>query len=328
MSLPTPSARPRSSATSLAVVVALAALSLSACASDPPDAGSEGSSGAAVATVPVEPPALRPAAMPSQDTLGLAATLQQYREDEASNKISIKVANAGDDPVDVRSLRLDWPGMVEAEPTPLTYIVFPRTKVDLRVPLTPTVCSSPPRLVETLPDVGITAVAEVAIDGGGVAEVTMPVTDPEGVLARIYPRECRRQSIEWSATLSLDETWADAAGTESDAGTPGTMTGELVVTRGGATAPITIEAVHGSVLLNFTIAGPVVLAADATEVRIPVVASNNRCDSHALAEAKKPYLFQVDLVIGDDPVQYVVTPGEGTKSALAAGIIGRCPPEG
>lgn len=271
---------------------------------------------APAAAVP-EPPAFAEAAVVSADTLGLSGTLEQYREDEVANRLSIKISHHGEEPVRIETLRLSWPGLGDTPPSELDYPVFPGARVDLRVPLGEAVCSSPPQLVEPTPTLAIAAVATT--ESG---EITFPVTDPLGILERIYPRQCKRQAVEHHVAVTIDDEWAD------ESLDPVTMLGTLRVDRKASTEPVTIAAIHGSVLVNMaTEDGPVVLAADGASVAVPILATNNRCDSHAIGEAKKPYVFVVDLVIGDDEVSYVVSPDEPGKDALQAGIVGRCPPE-
>lgn len=295
------------------VVGGAALASLSACAADDPDT----TTGTTVSALPVvEPPDLRAPVALSDDLHGLSATLQQYREDEVANRIAVKVTSAADTPIEVITLRLDWPGLEPGAAEPIDYTLFPRTRVDLRVPLTAAICSDPPQVDETLPDAPIAAVAQTDL-----GEIVFPVTDPEGVLGRIHPRECRRQAVEQAASFEL-AGWTDVSAA------PPTMAATLTLTPGSSGVPVTVEAVHGSVLVNVAAEGlPVTLAPGGDRVEIPITATNNRCDSHALGESKKPYLFQVDLLVGDEPVSYVVEPSTATAEALSTGIVGRCPPD-
>lgn len=262
-------------------------------------------------------PVLAEPAPLSVDVRGLAATLQQYREDEVSNRISIKVTNTGPDPIEIRTLRLVWAGLTETDPATLDYPVFPGARVDLRVPLGTAVCSSPPQLAETTPSVPIAAVA-----GTPDGDITFPVADPLGILERIYPRQCRGQVVEHAVGLSIGDEFVDRSVD------PVQMVGVLRLERRESTAEIAVDAIHGSVLVSMTADNvPDVLAAGESVLEVPIVASQNRCDSHAIGEAKKPYHFVVDLRIGGDQVSYGISPGPAGKDALAAGIVGRCPPD-
>ena len=270
---------------------------------------------APTSTAAPEPPAFVEPAVVSVDALGLSATLEQYREDEVANRLSIKVTNGGDEPVQIETLRLAWPGLADTEPYELDYPVFPGVRVDLRVHLGEAVCSSPPQLVEPTPTIAIAAVANTP-----EGEITFPVTDPLGILDRVYPRQCKRQAVEYAVGITMGDEWTDQS---LD---PVEMSGTLTVERRATTEPVTVVAIHGSVVVSMVAeSAPVTLGPDDDVLDVPVVAGQNRCDSHALGEVKKPFQFVVDLLIGDDAVAYLVSPGEDGKQALQSGIIGRCP---
>jgi hypothetical protein len=266
---------------------------------------------------PVAPPALPDPATLSPDTMGLTGTLEQYREDEARNLLAIKVANGGTDDVRIDTLQLAWPGLVGAEPATPGYVVAAGVRVDLRVGIGRAVCSDPPRFDEPVPGVPIAATATI-----GGATVTFSVTDPNGILDRVYPKACRAQAVEHAVAIEFASTWVDASAD------PPTVTNTLTFTRRHGAEPIEISGVFGTVVVSLAGDGlPRRIEPDDQRVSVPVTFTNNRCDAHALGETKKPFLFQVQLVIGDQDVSYFLTPDDAGKDALAAGILDRCPPE-
>lgn len=270
----------------------------------------------AVATSVAPPDLAAPVAL-STETYGLTATLEQFREDEVAGKISVRVANGGDEPVVVETLRLAWPGLSDTGAAELDYPVFPGVRVDLKVPLGTAVCSSPPQIDEPLPDVPIAAVA-TTVEG----EVVFPVTDPAGILARIYPRQCTAQAVEHAVGLTILDDFEDVS---TD---PAEVRGTLRVERRAATGEVAVVGLHGSVLVTLGLVDePSVLGADDDVVDVPIVATNNRCDAHAISESKKPYVFVVDLDIDGTAVSYVISPAQPGKDALSAQVVGRCPEE-
>lgn len=267
-------------------------------------------------TSPPSPPAVGAPPALSADTRQLSATIEQYREDEVKNQLSLKITNGGDD-VRISTLALAWPALVGAEPLAPDYLVAAGVRVDLRVAIGRAVCSDPPQFDEVVPPVAIAAVA--TIDGDAV---TFPVTDPNGILAKIYPKACIAQAIEHAVDISFGSEWIDA-GAE-----PPTVTNTLTFTRRHGDLPIEVVDVFGSVVVSIAGDGvPTTLDSGEVELALPVTFTNNRCDSHALGETKKPFLFQVQLRIGDQEASYFITPDDAGKDALFAGILNRCPPE-
>lgn len=256
---------------------------------------------------------LRTAATPADDA-GFTATVVQYRDQVVSNQVSITVTNGGPADRHLRSLQLAWPALEPMPPDPLDYTVFRGVRVDLPVEVGEAVCSDPPGFDEAPPPGPILAAATT--DDG---PITFAIDDTGGVLADIHRRSCARQAVEHAITFEL--------GPITDAGSdPPTAGAELVVTRGASTEPIELGDLGGSVVVDVAYGNDEhALAADQHQVRVPLVFTNARCDPHARSETKQPFVFPLQLRIGDRDIAYTLQPDKVGKDALTALILDRCP---
>jgi hypothetical protein len=262
---------------------------------------------------PVAPVLPAPVAL-STDTHGLSATLDQYREDVANERIIIRIDNAGADAVQIDELSLSWPGLTPAAPELVDFNVIPRMKVGLAVPYGTARCSSPPLIVEPVPDVPIAAIASTDL-----GEIVLPVTDPLDVLRRLYQPDCERQAIEDTVEVSFGDTWTVASeGVQLD--------GTLVLTRTHSDRAVSVTGISGSVLLLLSADGlPATMAADAERLEVPVQLSNGRCDGHALGESKQTYLFQLGLELDGEAAALQLRPGPAAQRQFFEEIIAKCP---
>ncbi len=270
-------------------------------------------------TVPaiVEPPSFPPATPLSADTMGLSATLDQYREDVAEERIRIRIENSSAVMVRVETLQLAWPGLTPMPPEPVGFNVQPRMKVGLLTTYGTAVCSEPAQVPESVPDLPIAATVE-----SSAGTITFPVTDPLDVLRRLYEPSCERQAIDAAATIEFGKSWVDA-GTN-----PPRLDGTLVLTRNRSDAAVTVTGLSGSVLLLFTSdALPATMTPDQDRLEIPVSMTNGRCDGHALGESKQTYLFQMGVQIDGADASRLLVPEPALQERFFDGIIAKCPPE-
>ena len=259
---------------------------------------------------------------------GLAATLEQYRSNVAAGLLSVQVAHRGTRAVRLSGLRLVWPGLQPVAPSARSELVSPGQIIDLPVDLGESVCASPPRGDEVPP--AEPAVAEATAtwdDTGEVTVVRIPITDTRGILARVYPPSCRRQSVTAVAAPSWESAWTDV--TLAD-GRPA-LAGALRLDRRLGAEPVRVIAVSGSVLLTVVpersgAGALVVLDAGAAAARLPVViAQSGSCAPHVLAESKQTFLLPVTVAVGDRPEVIVdVVPDDSSKERLTAMINRSC----
>ena len=260
---------------------------------------------------------------------GLAATLEQYREDQITKTIQIQVVNRSTRTVRLSELRLAWPGLTATAAGPRTELVGPGQVLDLPVPLGDAVCGEPPRADAPVPASAAMASATQAWEGAAAAPVGIPITDTRGVLARVFRPDCQRQSVEHAASVAFDPEWTDATAPD---GRPAAL-GTLRLHRRHGSDPVTVTQINGSVLLSIA---PVIppaadapllrLAGDATDATLPVIVTQSgRCEAHALAESKHTFFLPVGLAVDTAAVVLIdVIPDDAAKVQLLKMINRSC----
>ena len=308
---PTPRARPlrREFATLITAAVVLAA-----CGGSSTRPARAGATSTTLATTPD----------------GLAAMLEQYREDQITKTIQIQVVNQSTRTVRLSELRLTWPGLTATAVGSRSDLVGPGQVLDLPVPLGDAVCGDPPKADAPVPASRATASATQTWEGGVASSpVTIPITDTRGVLARVFRPDCQRQSVEHAASVAFDPEWTDI--TTPD-GRPAT-TGTLRLHRRHGNDPVTVTAINGSVLLTIapvTRPAPgaplLTLAGAATDATLPVIVTESgACAAHSLAESKHTFFLPVALTVGANPVVITdVIPDDTAKLQLAKMINRSC----
>ena len=181
---------------------------------------------------------------------GLSAIVLQYREDEVRHVLSIKVRNAGPEPVRVVDLRLQWEGLEVVGPAPQDHLVGVGQALDLRTPYGDARCADdfsldPPSTSSAFGE------ATIELSDGSTELVAIPIDDVEEQLVRLFRVDCRRQFIESVVTLELRGPWE-----RIDPDGVATLRGALAVERRAGDRTITISDVDGSVLLDVRPAVP------------------------------------------------------------------------
>ena len=288
----------RGSFSFLGAFAVVAAIILGACGADDDGLG------------PVESaPASAPSTASATDT-GLAAVVDQFREDEILHLLQVRVTNHGDVTYRISSMQLDWPGLTTVDPTPRDTLVVPGQTIDVPIDYGTAVCAEhPPGADEPVPTTAATAVATVTPDGATSAEqVTIPVTDELHIFDRVFPSSCRDQRVEAAVAMRFGDSWTPS----SIDGRPA-LAGTLDVQRSEGDEAVTINSVGGSVLLDVHAAGGATpalsLAPGSASAQIPVVIDQSgNCSGHALTESKKTFILPVEVVLGSDaPIPYEVT---------------------
>lgn len=260
------------------------------------------------------------------DTHGLAASIRQYREDEAVGAIQVQLVRAsgapGSDVTVVRSVQLDWPGFAAVEPTVRTVSLSPGRRIDVPTPLGAAVCDGR----GTPPFSDGSAILEVDLPRGARTVRAPLLADAQRALDNVHSKACVRQALDRAVALDYDAAWA-----RSDRGATPAAVGTLVVDRRATDAPIRVVGVDGSVLLVVTPLEPLgpgraTLPAGEDSMRVGVrVVASGRCDGHALGDSKKTYVFDVQVAVGDDaPVGAEVTVPETERDVLASVIADTC----
>jgi hypothetical protein len=163
------------------------------------------------------------------------------------------------------------------------------------------------------PEVAFTAVVRF-VDG---TELRVPAAQPHpGTLARLHAKECAAAAVQESIEL-LAEDWVRDGDTAH-----GTLS--LVAGRPGVEAEVTELA--GSVIFSLqTVDGATLrLAAGDEEADVEVTVRAERCDQHALAEVKRPFVFGAWVSLdGAEPALVELHP-KGAALAAIQEIFATC----
>ncbi|MGL4300730.1 MAG: hypothetical protein ACRCW4_16855 [Candidatus Neomicrothrix subdominans] len=310
------------------VTVALLLVGAPGCGGDSPPSSAAVSSTAASST-------RTHGATPNLDaSLGIGASVAQYRRDEAVGVVQLKaVAGPDTPPRIVTSAQLRWDGMTPVPPVEVATALTSGRRVDLPAPLGAAACGPlgdvAPGDSPSAPPLG-DGVIRLTLDAPGERRgVTRTVDAPllpsaEAPLRRIFEHDCQRQSMRRAVEVGLSSRWR-----RSDTGGIPTAEGTLVLTRGATDQPISITSVNGSVLLNLSLADgdPPTMAPGQERLEVPVrVTSSGRCDGHALGGSSQTYTLQAGIEIGGDgdPIGVTVSPDDDGRALFARVIADAC----
>jgi hypothetical protein len=280
-----------------AAAVLLAALT-AGCAGSPtePTPATAGSSPAAGPTVPAVP--------------GIEAEAVRLRTDEAvGGQVQVRITDTGDEPFTVTSIALDAPGFVPLPPREASTEFAPGRTIDLPVMYGEPIC-------DTAAEPAAAWLALVRPDGAA-EQLRVPLAAE--ILTRIHAEEC--------AVLALAEVvTVDVVGLEDDADA---VTGEIRLTRRSGDEPVTVSQLGRSVLIDVA-AGelPAEMAGDEAGLTTPVEFTSATCEPHVLAETKKPYIFPLEVTVGDGEAVVMDLPVDDALRARLAALVDRvCLPD-
>jgi hypothetical protein len=257
---------------------------------------------------------------------GLTATLEQHREDEIADFMSVQTTNRSTSTVRFRDLRLRWSGLTHNEPYVRSTQISPGVTFDLRVRQGDAVCGDPPRPDGTPPGDAAVAVGDASIDGAAPVVVAIPIHDERAILPKVYRRSCQDQHLEWAADLRFGDHWTPSTAAP---GKPAVL-GTIELRRRRSDETLTITRIDGSVLLRISAVKPsdpiVTLSPGQVAATIPIVIEQSgNCDAHALAESKKTFIIPIGLAVGDDePTADVITFDTPTEQLLNRMINESC----
>ena len=283
---------------------ALAVLLCAACGADPSSpaastaaAGSSPSSAASSSALSSGPPV--------PPVPGIGAEAVQLRTDEAvGGQVQVRVTDTGTEPFRVTAVAIDSPGFAPLPERAVTADLVPGRVVDLPAPFGDVVCDraaepAAARLTVVRPD-GRTEVLRVPMEAGD--------------LTRIHTETCAAGAVLAVAGVRVTGLAADG-----DA-----VTGSLLLTRGGDDArAVTLTRLAGNVLYDADADLPVTLAAGEGSREVDVAFTMGRCDPHALAEVKQPYLFVLGVRVGEEPEVPVDLPLDEAARDLLADLVDR-----
>jgi hypothetical protein len=260
-----------------------------------------------------------PSATPAEDIGGLRVEVRQGRFDVPDGVLVVSFANDGDETVTVarvvvRSPALE-PGMERTRP----FDLGPGDRLDVRMPLTPSVC-------DARPDTVVAVELRGGVHGDGVAvEAVLRPSDPHDTMARIGDRDCLAQSVAAAAAIVLPERLR-VTGSGSDARA---VIDVRVEPAASGDMALAIERVLGTTLIGSESGGawPVgleIAAGDApANIELPVRPA--RCDAHAIADDKRGTILPFELETSDGRAGALeLASGDALKADLYAYYAERC----
>ena len=265
----------------------LAVLTAGCGASSAPAADPSAATTSAAPTIPAVP--------------GVEAEAVRLRTDEAvGGQVQMRLTDTGEEPFTVTAVALDSPGFEPVPPREASTEFAPGRTIDLPVAYGEPRCDRPaePAVVRLT----------VARPDGTAEDLRVPLAAE--IMTRIHDEEC--------AVLALGEMVAvDVIGLED---ADDAVTGQLRLTRRDGEEPVTVARVGRSVILD--VAGnelPAEMAADEAELTTPLVFTSATCDPHALAETKKPYVFPLEVTVGEgEPVVMDLPVDDALRARLEA----------
>jgi hypothetical protein len=250
------------------VAVLLAASALAGCGADDAD------------TVAAEPP---------QPVEGLLATVGTNRLYAPDHELGVGLENVGDEAMTVTGVQLVTP-LYADQPMAERRVVLEPTGRRFVLP----VPYGEPRCGED-----VEVVFEVLVVLADSRQLRVPATEEyDGALERLHSRECGAAEVRAVADIGFGDDWHREGVAVS---------GEMVLDQRVEGATVAVDDAAGNVIFTLVVDAPgrPVLRVDDAEptARVPVTISADRCDPHAVAEFKRPFVFLSWVAVGDgDPV--------------------------
>ncbi|MCW2575529.1 MAG: uncharacterized protein JWR66_1559 [Modestobacter sp.] len=247
-----------------------------------------------------------PAVPALPEVAGIAAEAVQLRSDEATGgQVQVRLTDTGPAPFTVTSVQLDSPGFTALPARTVAARYAPGQVIDLTTPFGAVDCAA-----------GVEPVAArltVTRPHGATEEVTVPVHG--WTMVQVHQGECAEQGV-----LAVVDVTVEGL---TDAG--GMTTGDIVLGRRAGDEAVQVSRLGGSVVLDPVPDDdlPVTLAPGEQELRLPVTFDAARCDPHALAETKKPFVFPLAVTVGDGDEVPVDLPLDEAQRAQLQDLLDR-----
>ncbi len=277
-------------------VVAVVLL-LAGCAAEGGAPAAQGTPPVAVPTVSAPPP-----------VAGIEAEAVRLRSDvTAGRRLQVRISDTGPAPFTVTSVQLDTPGFAALPPRDTSTEFTPGQVIDLPVERGAVDCAARPdpaaaRLTVVRPD-------------GSTEELRVPLAGD--TLARLHAQECAAEALLDVVDLRVEDLAGEGA----------TLAGDVVLTRRSGDEEIVVSEVSPSVVLAPVPQRelPVRLAPGEDRLELPVSFDAARCDPHALAETKQPFVFPVRVTVGDGEDAVVDLPlDDGQRARLQEFLTSAC----
>lgn len=245
---------------------------------------------------------------PEQAAPPIHAEILRSRLFELQHRLKLTLRNDGDAPIAVDGLQLALPWFEEVPVQERHSTLQPGQTV--AVPI----------------DFGDARCPPGEDRGGGVALTIagepqrIPVVEPSDALAVLNERQCQERQVRDAFAI----TWGDDL---TPAGEVAVRT-TLDVERLQPDHTLDVHLVRSSVVFNLAEVGgghpSVAVGAEQDRASVDVVFDAARCDSHALTESKKTFIFVAELQLDDGPVIPLELPAEGPLRERLEGFLATC----
>jgi hypothetical protein len=272
---------------------------LAGCGGDP-------AATSAGALTPAEHPAPTSSAATLPDVPGISAEAVRLRTDEAiGGQVQVRITATGTTPFTVTSVQLDSPGFEVLPAKAFSTGFGPGQVIDL-----PTAFGAVDRSVAVDP---VAARVTVVRPDGTAKELRVPLSG--GTMAQVHEEECAVEGV-----LAVVDVAVGAF-----AGSGETLGADVVLTRRSGDDVAVVSALLPSVVLEPVPDEdlPVRMAAGDQRLRLPVAFAAQRCDPHALAETKQPFLFPMIVTVGDGDDVAVPLPLDDAQRVALQEFLGR-----
>jgi hypothetical protein len=237
-----------------------------------------------------------------QPVRGVVAEIGTNRLYAVHRGLGLALRNVGDAPVTVRQVQLESDQFATLPITDREITLQPGgQRFVLPLPYGEVRCDVEP--TDTFP------VLVVVHDG---EELHLDATEEyAGAVGRLHDRECAAADVLDRVDITFGDDWTrDGI----------VISGALRLEQRQAGDPVAIDDAVGNVIFTLVLEHdhPVLrVSDDEPTARVPVTISADRCDPHAVAEFKTPYLFLSWVTVGDgEPVPVPLTLTGGARTAL------------
>lgn len=243
-------------------------------------------------------------APPPEPAPQVTFSVSQHRADENTPRANLRVVNLDEErPVEVTAIGLDWAGYGGEFTEPHESTVPPGQTLDLTMTFPEPVCD----VTDPAPATGIIDVGDRRVTGA-LEEAG------QGFLESLWRRACNAAAVAAVADLRIGDRWRRVGH-----GTGAAYVGSIVVDRTGSPAStLAVTGFEGSILFALAADPPFTLAPRQQRLVVPVRLTPYRCDAHARGETTQAFLFQLDVVVDDDPVRRVTVTSDDEDWQVAA----------
>jgi hypothetical protein len=234
---------------------------------------------------------------------GLLATVATNRLYATRHAFGVGLRNVGEASVTVREVRLDS-GLYEPAAAGDEQVLLQAggRRFVLPVPYGEPRCGD---------DAAETYAVVVVLDDG--REVRVPaVEEYPGAVPRVHERECFAVDVHERVDFRFGDEW-----TQSGIA----ISGEVLLEQRHAGDPVAIDDARGNVIFTLHVeaeGNPILqVTDDEPAASVPITISADRCDPHAVAEFKRPYVFLSWIAVGDgEPVAVELEATGAARDAL------------